>query len=169
VDCVIRNCVINLAADKKAVFREIARVLKPGGRLAVSDIALKRALPSEIGADMMAYAGCIAGAISIDEYRQGLIEAGFGEVLIIDLGADLNAYRKVEGQSPGCVAVGSESAGSPDQGLKIANATGCYSPEYCGSADDDTKYVIHRDLDEPLSHYNVNDYAVSVKVFAVVI
>ena len=72
VDCVISNCVINLASDKPAVFREIARVLKPGGRLAVSDIALKRPLPPEIGNDLMAYVGCIAGAIPIDEYRSGL-------------------------------------------------------------------------------------------------
>src|SRR4029434_2503838 len=61
VDCVISNCVINLAPDKPAVFREIARVLKPGGRLAVSDIALKQPLPPEIGKDLMAYVGCIAG------------------------------------------------------------------------------------------------------------
>lgn len=55
VDCVISNCVINLAPDKPAVFREIARVLKSGGRLAVSDIALKKLLPSEIKEDVMAY------------------------------------------------------------------------------------------------------------------
>lgn len=61
VDCVISNCVINLAPDKKAVFREIARVLKPGGRLAVSDIALKRPLPDELEGNLMAYVGCIAG------------------------------------------------------------------------------------------------------------
>jgi arsenite methyltransferase len=61
VDCVISNCVINLAPEKPAVFREIARVLKPGGRLAVSDIALKKPLPPEIGNDLMAYVGCVAG------------------------------------------------------------------------------------------------------------
>src|SRR5207249_8660244 len=76
VDCVISNCVINLAPDKPAVFREIARVLKPGGRLAVSDIALKKALPPEVAADLNAYVGCIAGAIPIDDYRRGLVEAG---------------------------------------------------------------------------------------------
>ena len=64
VDCVISNCVINLAPDKPAVFREIARVLKPGGRLAVSDIALKQPLPAELAGDLMAYVGCIAGAIA---------------------------------------------------------------------------------------------------------
>ena len=82
----ISNCVINLAPDKHAVFREIARVLKPGGRLAVSDIALKKPLPPEIGNDLMAYVGCIAGAIPIEEYRQPLAEAGFAHVDIIDTG-----------------------------------------------------------------------------------
>src|ERR1700737_3893815 len=77
VDCVISNCVVNLAPDKPAVFREIARVLKPGGRLAGSDIALKRPLPAEIGQDVMAYVGCIAGAVLIEEYRRQLTEAGF--------------------------------------------------------------------------------------------
>ena len=61
MDCVISNCVINLAPDKQAVFSEIVRVLRPGGRLAVSDIALKKPLPPEIASDLMAYVGCIAG------------------------------------------------------------------------------------------------------------
>ena len=76
VDVVISNCVINLAPDKNAVFREIARVLKPGGRLAVSDIALKRELPPKLGNDLMAYVGCIAGAISIEDFRRGLSDGG---------------------------------------------------------------------------------------------
>src|SRR5205085_1466871 len=62
VDCVISNCVINLVPDKPAVFREVARVLRPGGRLAVSDIASKKPLPPEVGQDLMAYVGCVAGA-----------------------------------------------------------------------------------------------------------
>src|SRR5690349_23784444 len=94
VDCVISNCVINLAPDKTAVFREIARVLKPGGRLAISDIALKKSLPTEVAEDVMAYVGCIAGAIKIEDYRRGLIEAGFSNVEVIDSGSDLNAYAK---------------------------------------------------------------------------
>src|SRR3954462_11126165 len=66
-DCIISNCVINLAPDKRAVFREMARVLMPGGRVAVSDFALKKPLPPEIGQDLSAYVGCIAGAITIEE------------------------------------------------------------------------------------------------------
>src|SRR5215831_15434421 len=151
VDCIISNCVINLAPDKPAVFREIARVLKPGGRLAVSDIALKKSLPAEIGQDMMAYVGCIAGAVLIEEYRRQLAEAGFATVEVIDTGADLNAYAKVESQS-GCCAPAST-------GLPVAEA-GCCSAQ---PADD----TLHRRLMDLLRRYNVNDYAASVRVFAV--
>src|SRR5687767_13749510 len=83
VDVVISNCVINLAPDKSAVFREIARVLKPGGRLAVSDIALKQPLPEEIAKDVMAYVGCISGALLIDDYRRQLTRAGFADVVVV--------------------------------------------------------------------------------------
>src|SRR6185437_14041104 len=121
VDCVISNCVINLAPDKGAVFREVARVLRPGGRLAVSDIALKRGLPPELGQDLMAYVGCIAGAIPIEEYRRGLIEAGFAHVEVIDSGADLNAYAKVENQAACCPPPAVSS------GLAVVDA-GCCSP-----------------------------------------
>src|SRR5580698_9265908 len=76
-DCVISNCVLNLAPDKPAVFREILRVLKPGGRLAVSDIALKAELPESISGSLAAYVGCIAGAIRIEDYRSELLKAGF--------------------------------------------------------------------------------------------
>src|SRR5262249_2973747 len=102
VDCVISNCVINLAPDKAAVLREVARVLRSGGRLAVSDIGLKKPLPPEVGADLMAYVGCIAGAISVEDYRRELAEAGFAHVEVIDTGADLNAYAKVGNQSGRC-------------------------------------------------------------------
>jgi arsenite methyltransferase len=84
VDCVISNCVLNLAPDKPAVYREIARILKPGGRLAVSDIALKGEVPEAIGRSMAAYVGCIGGAIGMDEYRAGLLSVGFEHVEIVD-------------------------------------------------------------------------------------
>jgi arsenite methyltransferase len=72
------------------------RVLKPGGRLAVSDIALKAELPEDIASSLAAYVGCIAGAIRIETYREELLKAGFEFVEIVDSGADLNAYTKVE-------------------------------------------------------------------------
>src|SRR5580704_9986229 len=102
VDCVISNCVLNLAPDKPAVFQEIARVLKPGGRVALSDIALKHELPEAVAQSMAAYVGCIAGAILIDDYRNGLMSAGFEHVEIVDSGADLSAYAEVENQAGCC-------------------------------------------------------------------
>ena len=157
VDCVVSNCVINLAPDKRAVFREIARVLKPGGRLAISDIALKRPLPKEIEQDVMAVVGCIAGALPIDDYRSLLLEAGFASVEVIDSGADLNAYANVEGQSGCCSpAMSDATAGS----LPIADSSSCCSPSA-------TDRVIHAGLTELLSRYDINDYAASVKVFAI--
>src|SRR5215467_2160979 len=72
VDCLISNCVINLAPDKPAVFREMFRVLKPGGRVAVSDIALKCALPDELARSVAAQVGCVAGAVSIADYERDL-------------------------------------------------------------------------------------------------
>ena len=147
VDCVISNCVINLAPDKQAVFREIARVLKPGGRLAVSDIALKKQLPSEVSSDLLAYVGCVAGAILIDDYKRGLIEAGFAHAEIVDTKQDLNIYSRVENQESGC---------STATALPVASSSCC--------APMDTPGFDH--LSDLLRRYNVNDYASSVKVFA---
>jgi SAM-dependent methyltransferase len=156
VDCVISNCVINLAPDKPAVFREIARVLKPGGRLAVSDIALKRDLPPEIGNDLMAYVGCIAGAIRIDDYLRILSEAGFAHVEVIDGGNDLNAYAKVENQAACCPSTASN--------LPIAEAGCCTT---AGEPSGSTDAAIHERLTDLLCRYNVNDFAASVRVYAV--
>lgn len=155
VDCVISNCVINLAPDKPAVFREIARVLKPGGRFAVSDIALKGELPEAIAKSMAAYVGCIAGAVRIDDYRAGLLAAGFEHVEIVDSGADLNAYAKAENQSGCCSpAMEANSCCSP------ADAGSCCTP----ASDDAT---LHAELSELLSKYDVNAAAASVKVYAI--
>ena len=152
VDVVISNCVINLAPDKVAVFREIARVLKPGGRLAVSDIALKRPLPPELGNDLMAYVGCIAGAISIDDYRAGLSAAGFGHVDVIDRKADLNAYANVEGQAGCCSPPMAPTAGTTSsRSLPIAGSC-CSGSERSGST------TVHGGLAELLMRYDVNDY-----------
>jgi arsenite methyltransferase len=155
VDCVISNCVLNLAPDKPAVFREIARVLKPGGRVAVSDIALKRELPEDLAKSVAAYVGCIAGAILIDDYRNGLLAAGFEHVEIVDSGADLNAYAKVENQSVCCSPTMDTS--NP---LQVIEAP-CCSPA-SGASDS-----LHDELKTLLAQYDVNAAAASVKVYAI--
>jgi arsenite methyltransferase len=80
VDVIISNCVINLAADKDVVLREAFRVLKPGGRFAVSDIIVRREVPDDIRRNLELWTGCVAGALAIDEYREKLTDAGFDRV-----------------------------------------------------------------------------------------
>jgi arsenite methyltransferase len=155
VDCVISNCVLNLAPDKPAVFREIARVLKPGGRVAVSDIALKRELPEAVAQSIAAYVGCIAGAILVDDYRAGLLAAGFEHVEIVDSSKDLNAYAKVENQS-GCCSPKMD-ASNPLQIIE----------EPCCSPAPSTSAPLHDELKTLLSQYDVNAAAASVKVYAI--
>ena len=155
VDCVISNCVLNLAPDKPAVFREIARVLKPGGRLAVSDIALKRELPEAIARSIAAYVGCIAGAIRIDDYRAGLLAAGFEHVEIVDSGKDLNAYAKVENQAACC---------SP--AMDAANPLQVIETQCCSSTPS-ASTSLPEELKTLLSQYDVNAAAASVKVYAI--
>jgi SAM-dependent methyltransferase len=145
-DCIISNCVINLAPDKPAVFREMFRVLKPGGRLAVSDIALKKPLPEEVAADVMAYVGCIAGAVLIGDYERQLREAGFAAVEVIDTRKDLHAYSQA-GASACC------------QPSSEAGSAVCCAP----AAEQD----LHDRLAELMARYDVNEYAASVQVYAV--
>lgn len=154
VDCVISNCVLNLAPDKPAVFREIARILKPGGRLAVSDIALKGELPEAIASSLAAYVGCIAGAIRIDTYREELLKAGFEHVEIVDSGSDLNAYTKIENQA-GCCSPAMEEAGP----FAVVHET-CCTPQPAATS-------FHEDLAALLKTYDVNQAAASVKVYAI--
>jgi len=80
IDVVISNCVINLAPNKAKVFAEVFRVLKPGGRLAVSDIVTDGPLPEQIKSSLSAWAGCIAGAIDVDEYRGSMQAAGLVDI-----------------------------------------------------------------------------------------
>jgi len=80
VDVIISNCVINLSADKDQVLCEAFRVLKPGGRFAVSDVVVEGELPEAIRRDMEAYVGCVAGALERDDYARRLREAGFADI-----------------------------------------------------------------------------------------
>ena len=82
VDVIISNCVINLSADKDLVLREAFRVLEPGGRFAVSDVVMRGAIPADARRSMELWVGCIAGALTDDEYRAKLTAAGFVEIEI---------------------------------------------------------------------------------------
>lgn len=148
VDCLISNCVINLAPDKSAVFREMFRVLKPGGRVALSDIALKQALPDDVASDLIAYVGCVAGALMIDEYSRMLREAGFADVQLVDTRNDLNAYALMGGAGC-CMPAASDSA--------LPAAANC-----CGGGD----ALLVTSFPTFLGRFNANDYAASVQVYA---
>lgn len=84
VDVVISNCVINLSTHKEKVFREAFRVLKPGGRLVVSDIVLVRELPDSVKNSIEAYIGCLSGAIMLDKYIGSIVGAQFQEIRVVD-------------------------------------------------------------------------------------
>lgn len=80
VDVIVSNCVINLSADKQQVFREALRVLKPGGRLAVSDVVTRTELPAELRRSLELWVGCVAGALTEQDYLSQLRKAGFEDV-----------------------------------------------------------------------------------------
>lgn len=82
VDVIISNCVINLSPDKRKVFREAFRVLRPGGRLAISDVIATAQIPEEVRNDLALYSSCIAGAVTIAEQEAMLGESGFHKILI---------------------------------------------------------------------------------------
>jgi arsenite methyltransferase len=82
VDIIISNCVINLSADKDRVLREAFRVLKPGGRFAISDVVTRGEINEDIRRSMLLWVGCVAGALDENEYRAKLMAAGFGEITI---------------------------------------------------------------------------------------
>lgn len=170
VDCVISNCVLNLCPDKDAALREIFRVLKPGGRLAVSDIALRKSLPDAVAKEVAAWTGCIAGAVTIDENESKLHAAGFSDVAIQDSNSDLNAYRT--GGHAACCGPDSEASMAPSEepccgpAPAADDGAGCCSPAPAESSTAEGA-AFHTTMDELLDTFDVNEHAASVKIFAV--
>ncbi|KAL8948588.1 MAG: hypothetical protein Q9222_005239 [Ikaeria aurantiellina] len=97
-DCIISNCVVNLVPtmQKHLVFKEMFRLLKPGGRIAISDILLKKPLTEALRNDVALYVGCIAGASKVEEYEEYLKKAGFEDVLLVPDNSDLNIYKTAD-------------------------------------------------------------------------
>ncbi|KAF4472354.1 methyltransferase [Fusarium albosuccineum] len=114
-DCIISNCVVNLVPhhEKQKAFDEMFRLLKPGGRVAISDILAKKPLPEKIRNSIALYVGCVAGASQVSEYQQYLNNSGFEGVVIVDTQSDLNVY--LEAGAGGCCS----SAHSNDMAIDL--------------------------------------------------
>ncbi|MDQ0758353.1 arsenite methyltransferase [Streptomyces canus] len=124
IDVVISNCVINLSVDKSAVFAETFRVLKPGGRIGVSDVVADDALTAEQRAERGDYVGCIAGALSFAEYRAGLAAAGFTGIEIVP------THHVADGMHSAIVRATKPAAG-PDTGATPATDDSCCGVTAC--------------------------------------
>jgi SAM-dependent methyltransferase len=139
VDVVISNCVINLSADKGRVLREAFRVLKPGGRFAVSDVVVRGAVPDSVRKSMLLWVGCIAGALEEQEYQARLIEAGFQDVSfeptrIYNI-EDARQFLTEAGVDVGAIAaeVDGKFLSAFIRGTKPASAA-CCAPGCCGTS-----------------------------------
>jgi len=136
VDVIISNCVINLSADKDRVLREAFRVLKPGGRFAVSDVVVRGDVPEEVRRHMLLWVGCIAGALRDTDYRAKLAQAGFDEIDIEPTRVysieDARAFLSTEGIDVEAIAPQVEGKFMSAFVRATKPATACCAPGCCG-------------------------------------
>ncbi|KAL8795587.1 MAG: hypothetical protein Q9195_002008 [Heterodermia aff. obscurata] len=158
-NCIISNCVVNLVptAEKQLVFNEMFRLLKPNGRVALSDILLKKDLPNELKNSVALYVGCISGASRMGEYEHHLRQAGFQDILIIPDRSDLNVYKTQgeDGTNLGCC------------GPTIKDDT---KSECCGSKESKSTCNGNNgkaENDDKLAEIDLNEWAGSYKIYAV--
>lgn len=139
VDVVISNCVINLSADKDRVLKEAFRVLKPGGRFAVSDIVTRTGIPEQIRKDMLLWAGCIAGALQDVDYAAKLANAGFVGIGIeptrVFTGEDAREFLCGKGVDVDEMAplIDGKIMSAFIRAVKPVAASNCCAPTCCGS------------------------------------
>jgi len=146
VDCIISNCVINLVPNKQQAFNECFRILKPGGRVAISDIAFRQRLPEPLASSVRMLTGCIAGAQPVDEMKAMLQSAGFINIQIVDAKADLNVYTTNETKESSCCGPSNSCT------TKEKQTSGC-----------SVSCAVELPCDSTI---NLNEYALSVKVTA---
>ncbi|KAI1304450.1 S-adenosyl-L-methionine-dependent methyltransferase [Xylaria venustula] len=188
-DCIISNCVINLVpeGEKPAVFTEMARLLKPGGRVAVSDILVRKPLPSALRENAALYVGCVAGASTKDDYTRWLKDAGFKDTMIVDTKSDLNIYidmaraAQIEKRDNcGCSNPPEIDSALPQQDSRTfcTNAEApstfffesnilCCGEDAVGGSSNETEKSGIAAVDCDLIDIDINEWAGSFKIFAV--
>jgi arsenite methyltransferase len=136
IDVVISNCVINLSTEKAQVWHEIARVLKPGGRVAVSDMVLLRSLPTDVQQQVEAYVGCIAGASLVDDLQRMMHDAGLTNIRLTPKSAYVETLTSGDDPLYRQVAAGLPTGTTPadyisSMDIEAVKAGGCCAPSCC--------------------------------------